>query len=240
MCNSVSLRKSEQEIEDRFDAEMQVPLLFEPYFYQSAFHHENLFIITQEYPEEIVPAIWGLVPAHEALNMAEFIKKHTTINAKSEWVYNSRTYKESIRGRRCLILADGFFSSSKYGDVPYPYFCHLTNDALFAFAGVYTELDDGLFSCAILTQKANDFFTGINNVDKRMPLVIDTEFESEWLRKDLTDEKVKSLMKFGFTKEEFEAYTVSREIYKPKHNRNNPDSLVEVLYPELESRKEQR
>lgn len=237
MCYSVSLRKKEKKIEERFSAEMQVPLLYEPYYHQSGFHRGNLFIVPQDSPNEIVPAMWGLIPQHEALDIEGFRKKYNTLNAKSETVFNSRTYRDSIKEKRCLILADGFFEPHKYNDSSYPYFCHLKDDSLFAFAGIYTQLDDQLFSCSILTQKANDFFAEIHNEKKRMPLVLDSDFEWEWLRDDLSAEKVKSLIKVGFTKDEFDAYTVSKDLYKPKHQRNTAASLARVDYPELGSQK---
>jgi len=235
MCYSVSLRKKEEEIEARFSAQMQVPLLYQPYYYQSGFHRGNLFIIPQDYPNEILPAMWGLIPNHEALDIEGFRKKYNTLNAKSETVFNSRTYSDSIKEKRCLILADGFFEPHKYNNNSYPYFCHQKEHSLFAFAGIYTQLDDELFSCSILTQKANDFFAEIHNEKKRMPLVLDSDFESQWLRNDLSSQKVKSLIKVGFTKDEFYAYTVSKDLFKPKHNSNTRASLIPVEYPELGS-----
>lgn len=233
MCYSTSLRKKEKEIEKRFYAEMEIPLLYEPYYYQSGFEHKNLFIIPQDYPEEIYPAMWGLVPEFGKNDIEEFYKGYNTLNARSENVFGSRTYKNSIRDKRCLIIADGFFEPHYENNISYPHFCHLRDDSLFAFAGIYTEIDDAVYSCSILTIKANDFFAEVHNKKKRMPLVLNDEFEEEWLRKDLTEANIMELMRVGFTSDEFEAYPVTRDLNKRGEPKDVPWAISKVDYPEL-------
>lgn len=50
---------------------------------------------------------WGMVP-HFATALKEF-KGMTTFNARAESVAGSATWKESLKRRRCLIPADGFY-----------------------------------------------------------------------------------------------------------------------------------
>lgn len=177
--------------------------------------------------------MWGLVPSFALKNIPKYYKDYNTLNARSENIFTSRTYKGAIRDRRCLIIADGFFEPHHRDNVSYPHFCHLKDDSLFAFAGIYSEIDDGVYSCSILTTAANDFFAEIHNVKKRMPLVLNDQFEEEWLRNDLTEPNIKELMRVGFTTDEFEAYPVSKDLYKKKEPKDVPWAVSKVEYPEL-------
>ena len=66
-----------------------------------------------------------------------------------------------------------------------------------------------------------------------MPLVLDEEFEEEWLRNDLGRPHIEELMRVGFTTKEFEAYSVTRNLYKPNYERNAPEAIKFVDYSEL-------
>ena len=233
MCYSKSLTKGEEEIKEHFGRNFEVPLLYEPYYWISGFQHPNVFIIPQDDSKNIWPAMWGLVPDYAMGDPVAFYKKVNTLNAKSEQVYNARSYKKSIVDKRCLIIADGFFEPHHYNENSYPHYCRLKNRSLFAFAGIYTKLDEELYSCSIITLPANNFFSEIHNKRERMPLVLDLGFEEEWIRPDLNKPQIKELMRVGFTKEEFEAYPVTRGLNKPKINNNVPQSIVKVDYPEL-------
>jgi len=233
MCYATSLRKTEKEIQERFYATQRINLLYEPYYYQSGFEHSNLYIVPQDYPEEIYPAMWGLVPGFALKNIPKFYKDYNTLNARSENIFSSRTYGDAIKNKRCLIIADGFFEPHHRNNISFPHFCHLKDDSLFAFAGVCSEIDDGEYSCSILTTQANGFFAKIHNVKKRMPLVLNSEFEEEWLRSDLSEENIKELMRVGFTTDEFEAYPVSRDLNKRGEPKDVPWAISKVDYPEL-------
>lgn len=233
MCYAASLRKKEHQIEERFNAEMQIPLLYEPFFYQSGFSHRNLYMIKQNETNTIYPTTWGMIPNDFVANIQSFYNSYNTLNAKSETVFDSKMYKDSIANKRCLIIADGFFEPHDNNGKKYPYFCQYTDTSLFAFAGIYNQVDDDMYSCSILTTKANSFFEEIHNIKKRMPLILDEQFELEWLRNDLNKEHIIELMNVGFTSNEFQAYTISKDIYKANYDANYPDILKEKVYPEL-------
>ena len=238
MCNFVSLRKTEEQIEDRFNAQMNIPLLYEPYYFRSGFDHSNLFIITQEQTDRITPATWGFVPDFASTWIDSFHKKYDTLNARSETIIVSNTYSQSISSKRCLIIADGFFEPFKLNDVSYPHFCQYLDQGLFAFAGVYNTHDDDLHSCSIITKKANDFFSKVHNNKLRMPMVLDQSFELEWLRRDLNKKGIEDLIEFGFTKEKFEAFPVTKDVNKVSLNRNVPSIIEPQTFPELDMYKQ--
>jgi len=233
MCYSKSLTREEHYIEEYFQRKFEIPLLYQPYYWASGFDHPNVFIIPQDVPESIWPSIWGLVPGFAMDNPEAFRQKVNTLNAKGETVFSTRSYRDSIAERRCLIIADGFYEPHHYNGISYPHYCKLRDRSLFVFAGIYTKMDEELYTCSILTVEANDFFAEIHNSKQRMPLVLDTEFEEEWIRPDLQKNHVEELIRAGFTKDEFEAYTVTRNMYAKDYQKNTPEAIRKVDYPEL-------
>ena len=73
---------------------------------------------------------WGLVPSWAK------DEKMKLINARSETVHEKPSFKSSLRNKRCLIPADGFIEWR--GTEKQPYYIYLKDQALFAFAGLWS------------------------------------------------------------------------------------------------------
>jgi putative SOS response-associated peptidase YedK len=69
-----------------------------------------------------------------------------------------------------------------------------------------------------------------------MPLVLDPNFEKEWLDPDLNDNCIEEVLATSFMREPFKAHTVTKKIYKRDINTNTP----EILEPKDDSQGEQR
>ncbi|RIV68763.1 SOS response-associated peptidase [Flagellimonas aequoris] len=232
MCFSTSLRKEKRVIEMVRATEIQFHIEFKPFFRANGFAHPNLWIVKQDEQNKLYPATWGYVPPFASDDPKGFYAKYNTLNAKSETIFTSNTYKHSIYDKRCLILADGFHEPHKVKNVSYPYFCRYFDDSIFCFAGLYSELDDGSLTCTIITMNANEQFGKIHNVKKRQPLILQSNLEDDWLD-DIHEPHLKDLMKEGFTTKPIEAYSVSRDIYKRDVDSNNHLAIDRVDYPEL-------
>ena len=233
MCYSTTLRKEEKEIEKRMERHFEIPLEYEPYYHRNGFTHQNLYIIPMDDPDEIIPAMWGLVPKYGMKDIPAFQKKYNTLNARSESIFKSNTFKDSVYDKRCIILADGFHEPHHKNGTSFPYFCHYKDDGLFYFAGLYSKIDTDFYSCTILTVEANDQFAEIHNKKKRMPLVLDEHWEFDYLDPSLHEKGLKELINVSFTTKEFEAYPVSRNLYKPEIDTNNKTAITKVNFPEL-------
>ncbi|MFI8380562.1 SOS response-associated peptidase [Leeuwenhoekiella sp. NPDC079379] len=234
MCYATSLTKSETKIEEITKREFAIPLEYQKHYHINGFGKTNLHIITQNLPNSIYPAEWGLIPRFAFENPAGF--KYNTLNARSESIFKSNTYKESAESMRCLILADGFFEPHHYNKKSQPYYCTLEGHKLFMFAGLYTPLDDELFTTTIITVPANELFEKIHNEKKRMPLVLDDQFTEDWIDPTLNQNQVNELMKTGFTNSTFKTFPVSNAIYKRGVDTDNPEILKPVtpIDPELD------
>lgn len=243
MCYSLSLSKKKHELSDfhtQTDLFVDPPMVYEPTYHNNGFDHGYVYIITQEDQERIVPARWGLQPYEELSSGDGKPVKFDNLNTRDDKVFSFKSWSDSIYKNRCIILADGFFEPHRRGEQSYPVYCYQNGHKLFAFAGIYTEHDDAYFTASIITVKGNAQFKEIHNgklnykkeVDARMPLVLDDPFE--WLRNDLTKEGITGLMNHGFSKEEFKAHTVTRELYaKGKSFTHNPIAIQPMVYSDL-------
>jgi putative SOS response-associated peptidase YedK len=101
---------------------------------------------------------------------------------------NAPSYRESIRGRRCLILADGFYEWKVIGDssqkkpAKQPYLIRRPDGKPFAFAGIWdnAHLKNGevMPACAILTTTPRG---AASQVHDRMPLILAEAMREAWL-----------------------------------------------------------
>ncbi|MGC1471063.1 MAG: SOS response-associated peptidase [Psychroserpens sp.] len=237
MCYSTALRKPKEVIERKlkepFNATFEVSGEYQPYYHLNGFSYGNLQIIKMDDTTNIYPASWGLVPDWAIKDPLAFRKKSNTLNARGETIFEKNSFKKSASEKRCLILADGFFEPHHENNVSIPYFCYQPSKEypkgdLFMFAGLYNDLDDELFTASILTVEANDFFAEVHNKKKRMPLVLDKHHYQDWLDNDLNESMVNELIATGFTSEKFDAYPVSRDLYK-KGIDSNKEYIVEKV-----------
>ena len=234
MCFEKTLSKKEKAIKEHLLIDFAIPMEYQPYYHITGFTHPNIYIIPMEEPDLVYPASWGLVPEWGMNDIPAFHKKYNTLNAKSETIFSSGTYKKSAQSQRCVILADGFFEPQKNQGVSIPHFCYIPSKEfedgrdLFMFAGLYTELDDELYTASIITMPANDFFAEIHNVKKRQPLVLAEDLIDEWFNDRMDEKNLTELMKHGFTAKEFKAHPVTRDLYKRGVNTNHEHILQPV------------
>lgn len=91
-------------------------------------------------------------------------------------------YRQAIRERRCLILADGFYEWRAEGKHKQPFLLQRSDRQPFAFAGIWAEmqLPSGELgpAAAILTTSPRGVAAQVHD---RMPVVLPAEFQSRWL-----------------------------------------------------------
>ena len=123
---------------------------------------------------------WGLIPAWSQSSE----RQYKMINARVETVSEKPAYSGLLEQHRCLIPADGFFEWQPQAEGPKrPWWFHLPDAPLFAFAGLWTSWQpqpdvEAVDSCTILTTAANAV---VSPVHGRMPLIISRADEEAWL-----------------------------------------------------------
>ena len=119
---------------------------------------------------------WGFIP-----HWANDASGPKPVNAKAETVAQSVMFGDSLRKRRCLVPADGFYEWRTVNKKKVPVRFHLRDQAPFAFAGVWDVWagpEGKVFTVAILTTTPNDL---TREVHDRMPVILRPEAEATWL-----------------------------------------------------------
>ena len=127
---------------------------------------------------------WGLIP-HWAKDSKIGARM---INARAETVAEKPAFRDALRRRRCLVLADGFYEWQRIGAGKRPMRIVLGTGEPFAFAGLWSVWSDRegnrIPSCAIITTAANDLLRPIHD---RMPVILPREMEELWLDRRVED-----------------------------------------------------
>lgn len=164
------------EVERRFDATAVDPL--EPRY--NIAPGDDLAVITNEAPEEIALFEWGLIP-HWVEDPEDWSPR---INARSETLTERASFRDAVEQRRCLVLADGFYEWQGSRGAKRPYRVALTDDAPFAFAGLWETWEgetETRSTVTILTTDANEVVAPIHD---RMPVMLEPDEERAWLAAD--------------------------------------------------------
>ncbi|WP_079509366.1 SOS response-associated peptidase [Mesobacillus jeotgali] len=156
---------------------------------------------------------WGLIPF-----WADDEKiGYRMINARAETIDVKASFKQALKQRRCLILADGFYEWKKDGKQKQPYRFGMKDKKPFAFAGLWEIWNKGgknLTSCTIITTSPNDV---TEKVHDRMPVILPADRIGMWLDPSFnqTDELKKLLRPYDA--ESMESYMVSTAINSAKN-----------------------
>jgi putative SOS response-associated peptidase YedK len=158
---------------------------------------------------------WGLIPSW-AKDMAIGTR---TLNARSETVTTTPTFRDSILTKRCLIPADGFYEWQKIGSVKQPYCFEVCEGHVFAFAGLWAEWKSPegqiIESCTILTTAPNSLVAEIHD---RMPVIVAPEKYDLWLDPDVKDfEAIRDILK-PYDSSLMRRYPVSRKLNNSKND----------------------
>ncbi|HEV7554920.1 MAG TPA: SOS response-associated peptidase [Kofleriaceae bacterium] len=144
---------------------------------------------------------WGLVP-HWATRPSEPGKRPPLmINARIDSL-DKPVFRDSMtRGRRCLVVADGFFEWKRDRKPPIPFFFRPVPRRVIAFAGLWTRArknptapsDDGerIISFAMITGPANPL---VETIHDRMPVVLDPSVYAAWLDPSLDADGARALL----------------------------------------------
>ncbi|MDL4841821.1 SOS response-associated peptidase [Aquibacillus rhizosphaerae] len=212
MCGRFAMSVSELEILQEFGIEGEIPD-FQPRF-NIAPGQKVLTIIHDGNTKRIGYLKWGLVPS-----WAKDTKiGYKIINARSESAHEKPSFKKLLASKRCLILADSFYEWKKQESSKQPKRIYLKNRKVFAFAGLWDkwQLDDQqLFTCTILTRKANNF---MGKIHERMPVILPKEKQDDWITPIKREPSYMHDFIENLQIEELDAYNVSDIVNSAKND----------------------
>jgi len=178
MCGRYRLSRRKQLVEEYFDSVSDEPD-WTPRF--NVAPTQPIPIIRQHPKEprrEMSLVRWGLIPswAKDPSGAARMI------NARSETASSKPAFRDSLKSRRCLIPADGFYEWVRTGKSKQPYCFEVNDGDLFAFAGLWDRWKDPsgnwIKTCSILTTTPNAVTSTVHD---RMPVILDPDAYDLWL-----------------------------------------------------------
>jgi putative SOS response-associated peptidase YedK len=110
------------------------------------------------------------------------------INARAETAATKPAFRDALKSRRCLILADGFYEWLRTGKTKQPHCFEVGEGGLFALAGIWDRWKDPggqwVKSCSILTTTPNAVTSAVHD---RMPVILDPHRYDLWLDPGMTN-----------------------------------------------------
>jgi putative SOS response-associated peptidase YedK len=157
---------------------------------------------------------WGLIPSWAK---DPSIGSHM-INARSETADQKPSFKNSLKHRRCIVPASGFYEWLAVEGKKHPLYIKLKDNSLMMLAGIWDhwKSPDGnvIESFSILTTSSNELISPLHD---RMPVVLDLKFKDIWLDPKLTNpEQLKPYFK-PYPSGSMEMYPVSDLVNSPKN-----------------------
>jgi putative SOS response-associated peptidase YedK len=222
MCGRFTLTVDPADLQDTFE-NYTFPQQFAPRF--NIAPTQPVLAVPNDERNEAVFFIWGLIP----MWAKDPGIGNKLINARAETLAEKPSFRGSLKYKRCLIFADGFYEwkSASTGKTKTPYFIHMNDRKPFAFAGLWDSWNspDGsqIKTCTIITTEPNDLMVLIHN---RMPAILHPRDYAKWLDSaPQTPENLSPLLK-PYPAEEMNAYVVSTMVNKPEND--IPELVVPV------------
>lgn len=177
-------------------------------------------VVVRKSPNQAVFMKWGLIPYWaKDPNIG-----YRMINARVETIQVKPSFSRSLKLKRCLVPANGFYEWKKTDQGSLPFYITFKNRPIFAFAGLYDSWENPegkeIQSYTIITTNPNKVISPIHN---RMPAILDEKDEDVWLDPQNQDsDKLVNLLQPNES-EKMLAYPISKKVNNPS---NNDKSLI--------------
>jgi putative SOS response-associated peptidase YedK len=187
---------------------------------------DPVYVITEREGHRALDSMrWGLVP-HWAKDA-----RSIHINARSETVASTPTFRDSFASKRCLIPADGFYEWEPAEQGRTPHWVYRADGHPMAFAGIWAaRLDPDTEhwgrTCSIITTEAGGVVAPIHD---RMPVALPPETWDDWLDRGLDDPETALSLIRSIDGEDIMEHPVSSKVNSV---RNNGPELRERSEPE--------
>ncbi len=222
MCGRYSLSAPSDLVAEVFDLETVTEL--EPRYNIAPTQEAPIVRAGDDGSRRLEMARWGLVPWWAK----EVSIGQRTINARSESVGETRTFRDSYRTRRCLVPADGFYEWQARGGGKQPFHLTLADGTPFAFAGLYDlwrrAEDEWLESFTILTTRPNSLLAPIHD---RMPVILPAAAHALWLDPSVEEAESLEALFDPYPAGRMLATPVSTLVNSPHHD--DPRCIEEVV-----------
>ena len=231
MCGRYRLSRRKQLVEEYFDSASDL----EDWAPRYNIAPTQPVAIIRQNPKEPVRELslvrWGLIPSwsKDASAAAKMI------NARSETAGEKPAFRDALKFRRCLVLADGFYEWRKTGKTKQPYCFEVREGKLFAFAGIWDRWKDAggatIETCSILTTAPNAVTSAVHD---RMPVILDSDTYDLWLDPGMRDMREASELLKPYDARLMRCYPVSGRINNVAND--DADCSTQIALTEVQSR----
>lgn len=218
---------------------------FEPTYHRVAQAFGKWPVVINEDGLKIKLFEWGLIADY--MNTPEKIKEYRSsmANARSEKIINDkRSVWHRIRKNRCLVFTTGFFEHRDIGmKKKLPYFIKVKDENIFCLAGLYNysplpdlETGEAIGTFSVITRPGNPLLVKIHNdgpTSHRMPLILTKQLAVKWLKEDLSDEELESIIGFEYPETDLEAWPVNTIRTRKEDNEEVIAKIDASVYPPL-------
>lgn len=219
MCGRYVLAATEA-IAQRFNA-TNAPANLAPHY--NVAPTQSMPVVIKQSPNQLVLMRWGLIPSWAKSGKTDY----SMINARAETLAQKPTFRKLLSFQRCLVPANGFYEWKAGAHGKTPYYIHLKDDTLFAFAGLYDRWKDDqgneLLTYTIITTTPNPLMAGIHD---RMPVILPKDAEEAWLNPDETEPAHLTPLLVAYPAEAMVALPVSKAVNNVRND--SPDLLKPV------------
>lgn len=123
---------------------------------------------------------WGLIPTWAK----DVPKGQALVNARSETVHEKPSFRNLVRGHRCLVPMNGFYEWDRTDPRrKVPYYVPRSDGHLMLCLSLWSRpsILEGLATCAVLTRESGDDLAHIHD---RSPVQVDASSAIGWLTGD--------------------------------------------------------
>lgn len=128
---------------------------------------------------------WGLVPSWSNTPKP----KYATFNARVETARQKPAFRNACRrSQSCLIPASGYYEWSGEKGHKTKHYIQMKDETPLIMAGLWecwTQGEENLYSCTILTRAATSSLQGIH---PRMPLILNKQDARNWLERPINEQ----------------------------------------------------
>lgn len=185
MCGRFLMGATLEELLKRYKIQEDVEREFK---YGEIFPNDTSIVVVRDKQNFLKNMKWGFINPYN---------NRPIINARSETVYQKSMFKDSFNKRRCLIPVTAFYEWKKEHKISVKYEIKIAHKNIFSLAGIYNSYKNNKNQTyTVFTILTTSPSKAIEDIHGRMPVIINEEFEEEWLsNKDKNFEFIKSLMK---------------------------------------------
>jgi len=221
MCGRSSLHDAPVSVLEKFSLPPVLPG-FEPRYNIAPTQNQWTIALDSEGVPEAAARRWGLIPSwanDPAIG-------NRIINARSDSLAEKPAFRDSVRERRCLVIADGYYEWTGTGKSRVPVFFHLRGDAAFVMAGLWDRWgkgDSAVETCTVITTDAGPSAARYHH---RMPALLDLDDAARWLDASTPLRDALALLE-PFESAELESHEVSKFVNSPGND--SPECIKPVL-----------